>query len=187
MAEKNIAMLFLTYENILHRENPILREYLDNTNVYIHPKDKTKITAEFEKNVIPFQVETSWGADTIVISTLLLLQESYKNTHNKWFVLCSEDVFPVRTYEDFSKYLEKCKKSLFNEMTKDNRITDMNIIKTSQWWALTRKDVKLLFTDTDSLCYHIKTQDLYKDMEKTNNIMTSAITMLNTFYMTQQI
>jgi hypothetical protein len=28
------------------------------------------------------------------------------------------------------------------------------------------KDVKLLFTDTDSLCYHIKTQDLYKDMEK---------------------
>jgi hypothetical protein len=28
------------------------------------------------------------------------------------------------------------------------------------------KDVKLLFTDTDSLCYYIKTQDLYKDMEK---------------------
>jgi hypothetical protein len=55
MAEKrmeNIAMLFLTYENILHRDNPVLREYLDNTNVYIHPKDKTKITVEFEKNVI---------------------------------------------------------------------------------------------------------------------------------------
>ena len=24
---------------------------------------------------------------------------------------------------------------------------------------------KLLFTDTDSLCYHVKTDDLYKDME----------------------
>ena len=26
---------------------------------------------------------------------------------------------------------------------------------------------KLLFADTDSLCYHVKTDDLYKDMEKT--------------------
>ena len=25
---------------------------------------------------------------------------------------------------------------------------------------------KLLFTDTDSLCYHVKTDDLYKDMKE---------------------
>ena len=172
MAEKNIAMLFLTYENILHRDNQVLREYLDNTNVYIHPKDKTKITAEFEKNVIPFQVETTWATDTIVISTILLLQESYKNTHNKWFVLCSEDVFPVRTYQDFSKYLEKCKKSLFNEMPKDNRITNTNIIKTSQWWALTRNDVKLLLdslnirsfskNDGNAFVEYIRNQPIFK-------------------------
>ena len=172
MAERYIAILFLTYENILHRDNQVLREYLDNTNVYIHPKDKTKIAAEFKKNVIPFQVETTWATDTIVISTILLLQESYKNTHNKWFVLCSEDVFPVRTYEDFSKYLEKCKKSLFNEMAKDNRITDTNIIKTSQWWTLTRKDVKLLldslnirsFKENDGKAFveYIRNQPIFK-------------------------
>jgi len=175
MAEqKNIAMLFLTYENILHRDNPVLREYIDNTNVYIHPKDKTKIILEFEKNVIPFQIETSWGADTIVISTLLLLQEAYKNTHNKWFVLCSEDMFPVRTYTEFIKYLEKCKKSLFSEMVKDSRISDMNIIKTSQWWTLTRKDVKLLLDalnirsfktkEGNAFVDYIRNQSLFKEI-----------------------
>lgn len=174
MAEKNIAMLFLTYENILHRDKPVLREYLDNTNIYIHPKDKEKIN-EFKENIVPFQVETSWGADTIVISTLLLLREAYKNTHNKWFVLCSEDVFPVRPYESFSKYLEKCKKSLFNEMPKDNRITDTNIIKTSQWWALRRKDVKLLLdslnirsfrkNDGNAFVEYIRNQSLFNEIK----------------------
>jgi len=172
--QKNIAMLFLTYENILHRDNPILREYLENTNVYIHPKDKTKITVEFEKNVTPFQIETAWGADTIVISTLLLLKEAYKNTHNKWFVLCSEDVFPVRTYGEFNNYLENCKKSLFSEMKKDNRITDTTIIKTSQWWILTRKDVKLLLDslnirtfkkkDGNSFVEYIHNQPLFNEI-----------------------
>jgi hypothetical protein len=29
---------------------------------------------------------------------------------------------------------------------------------------------QLLFTDTDSLCYHIKTDDLYNDMKKESNL-----------------
>ena len=28
------------------------------------------------------------------------------------------------------------------------------------------EDCKLLFTDTDSLCYHVKTDDIYKDMQE---------------------
>ena len=28
------------------------------------------------------------------------------------------------------------------------------------------EDCKLLFTDIDSLCYHVKTDDIYKDMQE---------------------
>ena len=113
---KDIALLFLTYENIVHRNNPVLKRILKKTNVYIHPKYPAKITDKYAEKIIPMHVETDWGKDTIVIATLLLLREAYTNTNNKWFVLCSEDVFPLKTYEDFSDYLGKQSNSLFSTM-----------------------------------------------------------------------
>ena len=81
------------------------------------------------------------------MATLLLLKEAYHNNANQWFVLCSEDIFPVRTYDEFNSYLGSKTKSLFSDMNKDNRIKTPNtIFKTQQWWALTRKDVELLLT-----------------------------------------
>ena len=35
---------------------------------------------------------------------------------------------------------------------------------------------KLLFTDTDSLCYKIETKDIHKELERTNNYLTIVIT-----------
>ena len=35
---------------------------------------------------------------------------------------------------------------------------------------------KLLFTDTDSLCYEIETKDIYKELGRTNNYLTIVIT-----------
>ena len=103
-----IALLFLTYGNIVHRNNPILQEYLQNTNVYIHPKYKDEITEEqYKTKIIPTTIETSWGTDTIVMATLLLLKEAYANIANQWFVLCSEDIFPLRSYSQFNSYLAR--------------------------------------------------------------------------------
>jgi len=169
-----IALLFLTYENILHRNNPVLQKYLDNANVYIHPKHPAKITDKYAENIIPIRVETDWGKDNIVIATLLLLQEAYKNSANKWFVLCSEDVFPMKIYEDFYDYLGKQNKSLFSTMRGSG--LSAGIFKSQQWWALTRKDVELLlntlnilnYTGKDELSFtsHIRQQPLFKDIQK---------------------
>jgi hypothetical protein len=143
-----IALLFLTYGNIIHRNNPILQEYLQNTNVYIHPKYKDEITDEpYKSKIIPTRIETSWGTDTIVMATLLLLKEAYANITNQWFVLCSEDIFPLRSYSQLNSYLARQPNSLFSDMNTPNANTNTNIRnKTQQWWALTRKDVDLLLT-----------------------------------------
>lgn len=168
-----IALLFLTYENILHRNNPVLQKYLDSTNVYIHPKDPSKITDKYSKNIIPIRVETQWAKDTIVIATLSLLREAFSNPDNKWFVLCSEDVFPMKTYEDFSDYLGTQTKSLFSTMRGSG--LSVGIFKSQQWWALTRTDVELLmnalnisaFTGTKGTEFssHIRRQPLFKSIE----------------------
>ena len=168
-----IALLFLTYENILHRNNPVLQKYLDNTNVYIHPKDPAKITDKYAENIIPIRVETQWAKDNIVIATLSLLREAFSNPHNKWFVLCSEDVFPMKTYEDFSDYLGTQKISVFSTMRGSGLRT--GIFKCQQWWALTRTDVELLMnalnisafagTKGTEFSSHIRRQSLFKSIE----------------------
>jgi len=168
-----IALLFLTYENILHRNNPVLQKYLDNMNVYIHPKHPAKITDKYSKNIIPIRVETHWGKDNIVIATLLLLRESFSNPDNKWFVLCSEDVFPMKTYEDFSDYLGTQNISLFSTMR--GSWLSAGIFKSQQWWALTRTDVELLMnalnisafsgTKGTEFSSHILRQPLFKSIE----------------------
>jgi hypothetical protein len=139
--DKKIALLFLTYEHIVHRKNRILKSYLDNTHVYIHPKRPEKITDEFKNNIIPHRIDTEWGGDSIVIATLLLLREAYKNNANAWFVLCSEDIFPLRTYAEFQSYLGTRERSIFALMQNDTKIANSSIVKTQQWWALTREDV----------------------------------------------
>lgn len=37
------------------------------------------------------------------------------------------------------------------------------------------KMLKLMMTDTDSLLYHVVAEDLYSDMQKDNNYLTSLI------------
>jgi len=134
---KNICLLFLTYSNITHINE--FDDYLENCNIYIHPKYPEKVDNLLKKYIIPTLIETKWGDKSIINATLELLKESIKNRNNKWFILCSEDMFPLVNYAEMSDYLMNQKYSIFDVMNDSNN-------KTSQFWALKSDDVeKILF------------------------------------------
>ena len=133
-----ISLLFLTYSDIQHIR--AFSDYLENGNIYIHPKYPDKVDKTLKKYIIPSLIETKWGDKSIVNATLNLLKESFKNNDNKWFLLCSEDIFPLLTYNKLFDYLSKQSHSIFD-------IIDPSKNKTSQFWALKREDVSKILTN----------------------------------------
>jgi len=132
-----IAYLFLTYDNLLHK-NEIL-DTIHTDHIYIHPKFPEKVDSDLAKYIIPHCVPTSWGNISIVRATLNLLREAYHDRTNKWFVLMSQDCYPVASYTDIHNLLNAQQHSIFDMVGQDH-----DIYKTSQWWAMTRADVEIV-------------------------------------------
>ena len=135
---KNISLLFLTYSNPIHKTE--LKEFFENCNIYIHSKYPEKMDNDLKKFIIPNLIETKWGDKSIINATLELLKVSYKNTDNKWFILCSEDIYPLVSYDNLNSYLDSQTSSVFD-------VLDKRTNKTSQFWALKREDVKLILSN----------------------------------------
>ena len=134
----HICLLFLTYSNIIHINE--FTNLFDNCNVYIHPKYPDKVNESLKKYIISNLVETKWNDKSIITATIELLKAAYNNEKNNWFILCSEDIFPLVDYSELNSYLESQKYSIFD-------VLNPSINKTSQFWALTRNDVqKILFS-----------------------------------------
>jgi hypothetical protein len=132
---KNIAICFLTYGSIMH--SGVWDMYIQNSNTYIHPKNAEAVDEKYASFIIPTVIETEWAKESIVRATILLLKEAFKTTTNEWFILCSEDSFPLTPFSHFSKYLNAQPLSIFS-------VLDDKINKTSQWWAMRRQDVDLI-------------------------------------------
>lgn len=122
-----IAFLFLTYGNILHS---CMEEYTRRHKVYIHAKYPENVQPVFKSRCIP-TVPTEWGDMSIVHATLQLLKAAYQENHS-WFVLLSEDVYPLQPIHKLEKFLANQSYSIFDPR---------GGFKTSQWWILTREDV----------------------------------------------
>ena len=197
-----IALLFLTYSDIMHQERPEMKEYLDQTNVYIHSKNPDPS----DMRTIPIQVPTEWGGDSIVIATLALLKTAFANADNAWFVLCSGDMFCIQPFSVFSSYLlSHASTSMFSDMTSEKASEKVGgLSKTQQWWAMTRADAQILLQgmkldgDNSSLkqsttfISHVKKQPVFADISKKTKKMgvmdeTFFVTAMRAFYATPYV
>ena len=136
----DICLLFLTYSNIFHVNE--LEDFFENCNIYIHPKYIEKLDKKFKKYVISNLVKTQWGDKSIIYATLELLKAAYANPKNKWFILCSEDIYPLVDYYQLNSYLSDQEHSIFD-------VTNETKNKTSQFWALKREDVHKILDNED--------------------------------------
>ena len=153
-----IAFLFLVYDKIIAKKN--IKDFINDNNLYIHPKYKDQVDKEFKKYVINDLVETEWCKYSLVQATLNLLKESFKNKKNEWFFLLSHDSYPVYNYQHFKTNFNKIHNdhSIFNYKSK-MEIVNKTYYKTSQWWVLKREDVKII------LDYEQQNQQYFKNLK----------------------
>lgn len=136
LLKNKISFLFLTYSDLLH--DTLIKKYTKNHNVFIHPKYNLS-NDYFNKKIIPEVVETNWGSISIIYATINLLKNAFYRTNDNWFVLLSQDVYPLTPIADFEYFLSKQTNSCFEYVTHKS-----NIYKTTQWWILNRKDVSII-------------------------------------------
>ena len=103
------AFLFLTYDNIYNIN--VLLNFINNDNLYIHPKFPENVNNNLKKYIIKDLVKTKWGEYSIVKATLNLLKEAYKNSDNEYFILLSSDSYPLYNKNTFIKKFMKLDKN----------------------------------------------------------------------------
>ena len=142
------AFLFLTYDNPLYDLSNI------NNNIYIHPKYPSKVNHKYRKYIIKNLIHhTKWCDYSIVEATLNLLKEALDNDSNRWFILLSEDTYPMYNNDEFVKQ--------FNNIHQDRSIFNYKYkykyyYKTSQWWILNRSDAEIIINNKIKYSYRFQ-------------------------------
>jgi outer membrane protein TolC len=99
----SIAFLFLTYDNFTN--NTIIKKFIKNQNIYIHPKYPNNVNKEFKSYIIKNLIDTKWGEYSIVDATLNLLKEAFNVTNNIDYQIGEN----VKTSKELLLKLEKSK------------------------------------------------------------------------------
>lgn len=169
-----IALCFLTMGDI-HQLNiwkDFLKGHENKYNIYIHPKDSTKVSNSYKKYIIKKNINTKWGDISLVNATLELFREAYKDPKNKIFVLMSDSCIPLYNFDYIYNYLlttnsNICPIHYFEPHKLKYRYTSLkdvsfipykNFQKTSQWCVLKRDTVDFLIDQDNNYT------DLYTNM-----------------------
>ncbi len=127
----NLGFLFLTYDDIIHTST---KQFIKNYSVYVNAKTPNKILNE--KKYIISDHKTDWGSKNIADATVKMLETAYKNGHS-WYILLAYDSLPLVRPMELESFLRFQTKSLFHLIQNNGKIW-----KTSQWWIMSRPDVK---------------------------------------------
>ncbi len=172
--EDKIAFCFLTMGDInqLNIWKDFFKGHENKYNIYIHPKDSSKVSKSYKKYIIKKNINTQWGDISLVNATLELFREAYKDKKNKLFILLSDSCIPLYNFDYIYNYLITTNKNICPIMyfeppklkyryiaLKDvNFIPYKNFQKTSQWCVMKRNAVEFLI-DADN-----NYTDLYTNM-----------------------
>jgi len=141
-----VAFLILTYTI------PQFKKLLKLKNIYIHPKFPNEVSEQYKKYVIPEQYhqETKWGDMSIVTATINLLEYAQKCDNYDYYILLSEDAYPLYKIDKLYKILESLNGLSMLELIEQNN----EFKKIRQWWFLNNKDATTI----------ISTRDKYKNI-----------------------
>ena len=131
----------------------------------LHMSDKKLYEFESQK------VHTSWGTDSLVRATLLMLEEAISNPDNSHFILLSESQIPLMSFDEmFEKLGKESHFYMDNWLWQKNNLTrafPKNVVKKSnkadQWMMLTRKAAKFFVENTHYLSQLINLKDIAVD------------------------
>ncbi len=152
----NIALLFLTYDEIIHKKT---LEWTTHYTTYINYKQPNKVL-EY-KHCHLYSYPTKWGHISMVNATIKILEDVYNNNH-EYVMLLSYDAYPLVHHNKLNTFFKYQKKSCFHLIKQQEEEW-----KTSQWWILNRQDMNTIIKYHDEysqLKRHFKIQAAYDEV-----------------------
>lgn len=165
---KKIAFLFMIYD-IIEKED-IWYKFFENIDqdkytIYIHGKDKNKITFEnefFKKFIIEEQYQTNWGDYTLVHLQNRLYKLALKDENNYKFLLLSGSHIPLHNFDFIYNFLTKDNKSYINyikitndyykkclETVNNYKKYNLNNWMSSSQWSILNRDIITYILDNE--------------------------------------
>ncbi|PXV62098.1 core-2/I-Branching enzyme [Dysgonomonas alginatilytica] len=125
------AILITAYKNYHHLEE-LVNFFDDRFNIYIHidkkssisPKDIQKLSALKKVQYLSQQYKINWGGINHLKAILELTKEAIKNKENKYFHLITGHDYPIKSLDEFTKFLE---------INKDKDFMEYHLLPYSAW------------------------------------------------------
>ncbi len=158
-----LAFLFLTMTNISHEDywRAFFNGHEDDYAVYVHAKHGVDANKWFKQFELPYTVENSWSRT--MKSQIALIKEALKDPENQYFIFCSQNTFPLQSFDLVYNQLAPMGKSQFwyeknPHMDPENKgayqwyrvlkpIPEEKQYKNTQWVILNRKHAQMMADD----------------------------------------